>query len=115
MLLSLVIQLEPLKNGRLPGTTGPALHAAFFRWLTGINPAQARQLHDLRGPKPFTVSNLQVHRESGETTLSSSEIELKTGQTYWFRLTSFDPHLSELLLRHFMAMPPATFEILHQF
>ena len=114
MLVSLVIQVKPVKEGTLPAITGPALHAVFFHWLEAIDPTLTTELHDLKGLKPFTVSNLQPGDSLTieDVFAPSRELVLKPEQLYWFRLTSLDQRLSELLLNRFYEQPPATFDIL---
>ncbi len=108
MLLSIVVRLRPLRPGSLPATTGPALHGWFFNWLAAQNSSFATQLHDLPGSKPFTLSGLQPYPSSGP------ELMLYPAQTYWFRITSLDAALSELLLTRLIANPPPTIKILRE-
>ncbi|MEI6044743.1 MAG: CRISPR system precrRNA processing endoribonuclease RAMP protein Cas6 [Chloroflexota bacterium] len=108
MLISLVVRLKPLgERGRaLPPTTGPAIHGFFFHWLTGEKPEMASKLHDLNGPKPFTVSGVQRGLPQTDKPTDSAN------NSYWFRLTSMDEQLSELLLKRFGRNLPLHLEVL---
>lgn len=113
MLLSFVIQIKPGKAGMLPAATGPALHGVFFKWLQEVNPALALEFHTEGVTRPFSVSNLHLGNGLENPTLftPTNSITLETGKNYWFRITSLDKRLSELLVEHFYKQPPTTVEI----
>jgi len=117
MLLSLVVQIKPFKVGTLPPFSGPALHGVFFSWLKSVNPMLAAELHNAKSAKPFTVSNLQTGdgAEAPALFMPTREIVLDTNKTYWFRLTSLDKRLSELLLERFYKQPPLSLEVFKHF
>ncbi len=117
MLISLVIQLVPEHSGSLPSTTGPAMHGLFFKWLAGQDASLSARLHDLAGPKPFTVSALQplvaIPPSRAER---NNDLILSPQAKYWFRMTSIEAEFSRFLLEYFYAQPPSQFEILkHRF
>lgn len=98
MLVSLVFQLKPEKNGTIPVTNGQHLHGIFFdKLLAQLEPALSDKLHTEK-QKPFTLSNIQpVERQSGD----KQSISLHSSQTYWFRLTGLNPWFSNYLLTGF--------------
>jgi CRISPR-associated endoribonuclease Cas6 len=112
MLVSLIVQLRPVKKGSLPSVTGPAIHALFFNWLAAYNQSLSDELHSLQTLKPFAVSGLQ--RGSGDIELAPTppEINLYPDRLYWFRITSLDERLSELLLKRFCVYPPNQIQLL---
>jgi len=104
-LVSLVITVRPTQPVTVPGHLGRAAHALLLRWLDEANPDLARRWHDLDGPKPFTCSSLV-----GAERLLNNSRQLVPQQTYWLRLTSLDPSISDVLLAR-QNEPPAEIEL----
>lgn len=88
---SVVVLLKSARQTILPNTTGPALHAAFFKWLDGLDKELAAELHDAKGLKPFAVSDI--------TPLSPGQKPRKFGPATpgWFRICSFYERLDRVL------------------
>lgn len=93
MLYSIVVNFKSQADAVIPSTRGYYAYALFLDLLRRANPTVAQKLHDLEGPKPFTLSPLQgkFHRESGNIKLTASDI-------YWMRLT----FLQEDVFAHFL-------------
>jgi CRISPR-associated endoribonuclease Cas6 len=115
MLLSLVVQVRPeggaSQRHTLPATTGPALHGMLYKWLAQVDPALGTAIHDLHGVKPFTVSSLQALVGNPEASRSTYDLLLSPHQAYWFRITSLDAALSQVLLEKFY-QPGQTLDLL---
>lgn len=91
MLLSLVIMMRPEKQGTIPANQGRALEAEFLKWVGKQDTTRAKNLHDGDSLQPFTVSDLQGCRPNG------GFISLAPKQPLWWRITTLDPELSELI------------------
>jgi CRISPR-associated endoribonuclease Cas6 len=102
---SVVFILKPYTRVQLPPTTGPALHGAFFSWLSQIEAGLATELHDLKSMKPFTVSDIQPLRTT------SNSREFTATNPGWFRITSLDERLDRVLIGRNL---PAEVEILNE-
>ncbi|MBI4674163.1 MAG: CRISPR system precrRNA processing endoribonuclease RAMP protein Cas6 [Chloroflexi bacterium] len=91
MFLSVILPLTAL-NTPAPEANhffGREAHALFLNLVQNADPLLAAALHEPRGDKPFTVSGLTpVKRGAGM---------IRAGQTYEWRITSFEPRLSALL------------------
>jgi CRISPR-associated endoribonuclease Cas6 len=107
MLLSVVIQLEALQNGEIPAWQGRALYAAFLeQWLGKVDAGLASSIHESGKRKPFTCSNLQ-----GERRASRGRLAFKTGDAFWWRLTTLTDKLSDLLLASIPNHLPTEFNL----
>jgi CRISPR-associated endoribonuclease Cas6 len=108
MLTSLVITVTATEQQNIPSNLGRANQKLFFSLIDQHNPELAQRLHDLGGPKPFTVSNLMM----GQTEQPGRRV-VKAGQSGWLRFTGLTEEVSETLLTAAKEMP-ATVEIDHQ-
>ncbi|RLC91994.1 MAG: CRISPR-associated endoribonuclease Cas6 [Chloroflexi bacterium] len=93
MLYSIIVNFKPEEDALISPTRGYHAYALFLDLLRQANPTVAQRLHDLEGPKPFTLSPLQgrfQHQRSG--------LKLTAGQTYWIRLTVLQEELFAHLL-----------------
>lgn len=93
MLLSLMLSLLPTRPAPILGSLGRPAQAWFLQQVTRASPEMAQGLHDLNGPKPYTVSTLLDDR--GRPLLAGSW--LQTNKPVWLRWTAFEPRLAELL------------------
>ena len=101
MLLSAVFILQPLQPATLPVDQGRAVHGLFFEWLREADANLAQQIHDVDGPKPFTVSSLRGAR------VQRDQITLRPEQSCWLRITTFSPELSATLAEQVLPnLPP---------
>lgn len=92
MFLSVVITVRPESDLALPSTMGRGLHAAFLQLVSQRNPRLADTLHVSERSKAFTISPLY-----GDFVRNNGNLHLKRDQSYWFRLTSLAPALSDTL------------------
>ena len=104
MLTSLVLHLTTPAAGRLPAALGRAGHALLLRLIQAESPQLATHLHEIDGPKPFTVSNLVMGRRQ------AGQLHLSAGQSGWLRFTGLSAEVSRQLQR-LAAAPPATVEL----
>ncbi|GFP40585.1 hypothetical protein HKBW3S47_02282, partial [Candidatus Hakubella thermalkaliphila] len=80
MLGSFVVRVRPMKSVCYQYSTGRLLHGLFLHLVERVNPPLARELHEAKGQKPFTVSPLFGHfRTESGTKKAVAEEE------YWFR------------------------------
>ena len=82
MLYSCVVNFIAQDDAVISPTRGYYAYALFLDTLRRANATVAQRLHDLEGPKPFTLSPLQ-----GKFGRQSSGLKLTAGETYWIRLT----------------------------
>ena len=106
MLCSVVYVLTPMSAGHVPMTLGKAIHANFLQQVRRFDRAMASRLHDGDDRKPFTTSPLQ-----GPFVPQGRSLCVQPNQKYWFRVTSVETALSELLLR-IEENPPAALRLL---
>jgi len=101
MLLSVVFTLRAQQPATLPADQGRAVHGLFFDWLTKADAALAQRIHDADGPKPFTVSSLRGAQ------VRLDHITLLPEQSCWFRIATFSPDLSAVLMEEVLPnLPP---------
>ncbi|MDP3443430.1 MAG: CRISPR-associated endoribonuclease Cas6 [Ignavibacteria bacterium] len=91
-LLSIVFTLHPSDSGLVRIDQGRALYAAFLNWVNKVDENYSNSLHNEKTIKPFTVSPLfgNLHPKKGE-------IQINTGDTLYFRVTSFSPQMSDVV------------------
>ncbi len=92
MLTSLILTLTNPTNAVLPASLGRAAYKLFLQLFTDYNPALAANLHNLNGPKPFTVSNLVMGKRS------NGVLQTRAEQTGWLRFTGLNQEVSQFLL-----------------
>jgi CRISPR-associated endoribonuclease Cas6 len=109
MLTSLILTLKSPKKATLPASLGRAGQAALLRLIQDRNPNQAEELHDQKGFKPYTVSNLVLGRRAG------GSLRVEAGQEGWLRFTGLNQTISQYLTA-VAADPPNSVELDgHQF
>lgn len=101
-LLSLVLELKPLKPAQAPPRLGRAAQAVLLARLAERDPDRAAALHDGEGPKPFTCSSLLGARVRNA--------ELDPSAVYTLRYTALEPALAALLPELFPPGSRITFE-----
>lgn len=118
MLLSWVIEFAPLPV-EVPLHQARALESIFLEeWIARLDPSYAQELHDSQ-TKPFTISNLQgrITRQtvfdlgegtSAETAPAEKHLlqVLAPNQPLTWRITTFTPQLSELVLNRLVPALP---------
>ena len=82
MLYSIVVNLKAQADAVVPATLGYHAYALFLDVLRQANDTVAQSIHDLEGPKPFTISPLQ-----GKYRRQGPNVGLAGGSTYSMRLT----------------------------
>ena len=94
MLIAAVITLTPTAPASVPAALGRAVHAWFLGRLNDVNPSLAHRLHEEKGPRPFTVSNLwgAGRARGGKVTLDPA----RPGQ---IRLTGLTKEVSQAIER----------------
>lgn len=107
MLLSTLISVSPLRPSPVLGPLSRPVQAWFLGQLAKYQPGLTKDLHDLQGPKPYTVSTLLDER--GRTL--SEGYWLKTGESLWVRITSMSPELSEVILGSILPHLPGKIEL----
>jgi len=96
-LYALIVRLAAETGGELRATQGRLAHAAFLDLLRGVDPPLAAELHNSRGPKPFTVSPL-----SGLGHGRGGRLPVRPGDTPWLRVTLLDPVLFHSFIAYFL-------------
>ncbi len=87
------LQLRAEKSNEIPRWLGRAVHAEFLSSLRRTNPTVATEIHDQRGPKPFTVSNLLGNN------LQRAQLQhIKRGKCYYVKYQTLHPRLTTMLL-----------------
>ena len=82
MLYSMLIRFQAQADAVISPTRGYYAYALFLDLLRRSNGTVAQQLHDLDGPKPFTVSPLE-----GSFRRQQSGLKVADGGIYWIRYT----------------------------
>lgn len=112
MLYSVVLNLIAKEHAELSSTQGYHSYALFLSLLQGVAPEVSKQLHDVDGTKPFTISPLR-----GRFIARGRKVSAK--RTFWLRFTFLDdslfPHLAHALLKHGndreLRLGPAAFKL----
>jgi CRISPR-associated endoribonuclease Cas6 len=94
MLVSLVLEVTPPAECRLPLTVGAFAHALFLSLVKADAPELSAALHEDFDYKPFTVSPLL-----GKSERVGDLRVFRPGETYWMRFTSLIAPLSRLLVQ----------------
>ncbi len=94
-LYSVLFELRVRHAATISGTTGYLAHALFLNLIKQFDPALSASLHNLSGPKPFTVSPLLgVEQQAENLTLPreqicSLRITLLDGGDLWHHLSTY--------------------------
>lgn len=94
MLVSVVLELQPMVNASILGFTGAHVHGWFFEQLAAVNPTLAGVYHDSVDRKPFSVTSIWTRAERYTT----NEIQLFVGDVYYLKISSLTASLSKCLL-----------------
>ena len=95
LLLEAWIELRPESAFVLPAGHGQRMMAVLLYLVREQDEDLSTRLHDAAGEKPYTVSML-----GGEFELASpGHVRLSPEKVYRFRVTSIDPHLSQMLIQ----------------
>ncbi len=95
-LAAILLKLRPTHQDEIPAWLGYASMAWYLKTLKAIEPALSSAIHDGDGLKPFTVSNLTPDR--GTASPYRELLRLRPTQTYWLRITTFHPDLTQITL-----------------
>ncbi len=101
-LVSLVVTVQPLEAGTVPGHLGRAVHALLLRWLSSVDEPLARRWHDDSGVKPWACSSLV-----GARRMATDSRAVSADRTYWFRLCTLERETSAALLQVAESLPEA--------
>ncbi len=82
MLYSILIKFIIQTDAVISRTRGYYAYAMFLNLLSRANSAIAQEIHDIDGPKPFTISLLE-----GNFQRQSSGLKVTQGGMYWIRFT----------------------------
>lgn len=82
--------LAVVRPGTLPEWTGSVAMAALLSAFARIDPELAASLHDMDGPKPYTVSPLSGEAEPSDRPM---RLVLSEGSKVWVRVTATGPGL----------------------
>lgn len=93
LLYSLVLELKPRREAALEPTQGYHAYALLLQVLQWRDPELSRQLHEVAGPKPFTLSPLR-----GRMARQGSGVLVFPEETYWLRLTVLSADLFARML-----------------
>jgi len=93
MLYSCLVNFKAEHDAVIAPTRGYHAYALFLDALRQANPEAAQHLHDMSGPKPFTLSPLQ-----GRFRRQPNGLALTAGETYWIRFTVLQADLFARLL-----------------
>lgn len=107
MLLSLVLALTPTHPFRPSGFYGRQARAWFLGQVARHDPDFAAELHQLQGPRPYTVSSIRFPGEHSH----NGRGPVRPGDLCFLRVTSLDAHLSNLMLTVFLPDLPPTVTI----
>src|SRR5437016_1888353 len=94
-LYSVVCELQVRHAATISGTTGHLAHALFFNLVQQFDPELSASLHNLPGPKPFTISSLLgveplvENLTLPEELLCSLRITLLDGGDLWHHLSMY--------------------------
>lgn len=94
-LYSVVFELRVSHAATVSGTTGHLAHALFLSLIQQFDPALSAYLHNLPGPKPFTISPLLGVKQQPENLilpgelLCSLRITLLDGGDLWHHLSTY--------------------------
>jgi CRISPR-associated endoribonuclease Cas6 len=129
MLLSWVIVFKPIPLA-IPANQARALESVFLEWVRQVDPEYAQELHNSQ-IKPFTVSDLQgrIIRQhiftpetepfpdgavEGKGSLPSDQLRVfAADQVLWWRITTFSPRLSQLMVDQIRPALPSTIRLEH--
>jgi len=93
MLYSAVVNFKAQDDYVISPTRGYHAYALFLDMLRQANASAAQELHDMEGPKPFTLSPLQ-----GRFQRHHSGLKVTGGETYWIRFTILQSDLFARML-----------------
>lgn len=106
MLISSVLEVICLREGKINCNTGMHLQELFYSLLNNWNSDMFNKIHTSTTLKPFTVSPLQ-----GLFVSKHGKLKLTQGGQYWFRFTSLSDELSELLRKSLRTLKGSTIDI----
>ncbi|GEM_PF-5211829 len=98
MFRSIIIHLEALTPGSLPGENSEYVHAAVMTALHNADPVVFHNFHDGSRPKPYSIT--PVFPE-GLLNWTSQDIPLSINKNTWFRITLMEESLFSYILKGF--------------
>jgi CRISPR-associated endoribonuclease Cas6 len=87
--MELRLELEVTSAVEITAGGGQRFNALFLDLVREADPSMSSRLHDMRAPKPYTVSPLMGEMES----LSGGRLRLSAGRPYALRFTMLDDDL----------------------
>lgn len=106
LLYSVTVELQAIRTTLLPHTTGHLVHAMFLNLVKQVDPASSAQLHDMQGPRPFTLSSLVGGIPQG------SQMLIQQGAGIALRLTLLDGGtLWQCLSTHILEAAPVQVQV----
>ncbi len=97
MLAAVVVHLQALASGQVEGGFVRAVHALWHDHLSKSAPDVADSIAHQAQVKPFTLTDLMGPRVD-----RSGRIQVQTGDSAWFRVTSLTPVLSAALMEKWL-------------
>lgn len=91
-LMELCLYLEVLEAVEFPAGGGQRANALFLDLVREADPAMSARLHDMKAPKPYTVSPLMGEMEP----VGDGRLKLSPGKAYALRFTMLDDDLVAL-------------------
>jgi len=92
LLMEVQLQLEPPRAVEMAAGGGQRLNALFLDLVREADGALSARLHDMRAPKPYTVSPLSGDLQAA----AGGRLGLSPGKHYWLRFTMLDDELVRL-------------------
>ena len=93
MLVSAILRFRALESFSLPGNGGEEAHGLLFSLLREAVPSVSERWHELKGPKPFSLSGVRgegLRREGGR-------LHVPEGGEIWLRLSTLTDEGAEAL------------------
>ena len=109
MLLSLVFEVLPQERASIPADQGRALMKVFLDWVKQADSSLFDELHKPNHTRPYTVSSLR-----GQAVRTGGRLLLDPERALWWRITSLEDELTDVLLHIMKTQLPETLRISRQ-
>jgi CRISPR-associated endoribonuclease Cas6 len=104
---SLVLNLVPSSSIPIGSLTGKHLHALFLTLVSSVNQELGDRLHEQKTEKPFTLSPLQISRQSNAELQWDYRRAIPAGQSCWWRISLLDDALFGNLSKLWLNLNPS--------